>query len=315
MSAGDQRGRGGGGDLYEALARARREREVAVLATVVEVAGSTPQAAGAKLLLLAGGRAIGTVGGGTVEHRVLEEARALLAPAGPAQRLLVYDLSRDLGMCCGGQMKVFLERIEPAARLLLFGAGHVGGAICEAAARAGFEVTVVDEREAWADAGRLPSARAVLCDEPAAAVAELAPDLATACVVATHSHAVDQATVKALLATPAGLVGMIGSRRKRDKFLMRLRAQGVGEEQLARLRTPLGLDIGAVTPEEIAVSVVAELVGVRRGALAGLAGGLDGRAPHRLGEVTGPARRAAAGEAAAVVRLRPNGGALDGGHE
>jgi xanthine dehydrogenase accessory factor len=264
MGAGDERGRGGG-DVFEALARARRERQLVVLATVVEVAGSTPQAPGAKLLLLAGGRAIGTVGGGAIEPQVLEAAGAMLAPGGPAQRLAAYDLSRDLGMCCGGQMKVFLERIEPAARLLVFGAGHVGAAICEAAARAGFEVTVVDEREEWADAGRLASARTVLCGEPAAMVPELAPDPATACVVATHSHAVDQATVKALLGTPAGFVGMIGSRRKRDKFHMRLRAQGIGEQQLARLRTPLGLDIGAVTPEEIAVSVVAELVAVRRG--------------------------------------------------
>lgn len=291
MKAGDQRDRTDrGGDVYEALVLARRARQVAVLATVVEVAGSTPQAPGAKLLLLADGSAVGTVGGGTIEHRVLEQARAMLAPGGPAQRFAAYDLSRDLGMCCGGQMKVFLERIEPAARLLLFGAGHVGGAICEAAARVGFAVTVVDEREEWTGAGRLPSALAIICDEPAATVAELAPDQSTFCVVASHSHAVDQATVKALLATPAGFVGMIGSLRKRDKFLMRLRAQGVSEAQLARLRTPLGLDIGAVTPEEIAISVVAELVAVRRG--------------------LGPG--AAAVEAAAVVRLLPGGGAAGG---
>lgn len=256
---------GRGDDVYEALARARRERVPAVLATVVEVAGSTPQAPGAKLLLLSTGPAIGTVGGGAVEHRVLEEARAMLAPGGPARRLAVYELSRDLGMCCGGRMRIFLERIEPAARLLLFGAGHVGRAICAAASRAGFEVTVVDEREAWTAPGQLPSARRVLCEEPAAAVAELRPDAATACVVATHAHAIDQATVKALLATPAAFVGMIGSRRKRDRFLQRLSAQGASPAQLARLRTPLGLDIGAVTPEEIAVSVVAELVAVRRG--------------------------------------------------
>jgi xanthine dehydrogenase accessory factor len=255
----------GCGDPYEALARARRERTAAVLATVVEVAGSTPQEPGAKLLLLADGQAVGTVGGGSIEHRILEEARAMLAPGAPARRLATYDLSRDLGMCCGGQMTIFLERIEPAARLLLFGAGHLGRAICEAAALAGFEVTVVDEREAWTAPEQLPSATRILCEEPAAAVALLAPDAATACVVATHAHPVDQATVKALLATPAGFVGMIGSHRKREKFLMRLRAQLVPEEQLRRLRTPVGLDIGAVTPAEIAVSVVAELVAVRRG--------------------------------------------------
>ncbi len=289
----------GGGDVYQALARARRERVVAVLATVVDVAGSAPQAPGAKLLLLGGGRATGTVGGGTIEHRVLEEARALLVTGGPAQRFLTYDLARDLGMCCGGQMRIFLERIEPAARLLLFGAGHVGRAICEAAGRVGFEVTVVDEREAWTGPGQLPSAARVLCDEPAAAVAALAPDAATACLVATHAHDVDQATVKALLGTPAGFVGMIGSRRKRERFLLRLRAQGLSEPQLARLRTPLGLDIGAVTPEEIAVSVVAELVAVRRGRRVAWPGLLEPR------EIRAPGWEAAPGEdlAGAVVRL------------
>jgi len=309
MTDGEDRGGGlggDGGDLYQALARARRERVVAVLATVVEVAGSTPQAAGAKLLLLAGGQAVGTIGGGTIEHRVLEEARAMLAPGGPAQRLAVYQLSRDLGMCCGGEMKVFLERIEPAARLLLFGAGHVGAAICEAAARAGFEVTVVDERDEFTAAGRLPAARRVVCDEPAAAVAGLAPDAATACVVATHSHAVDQATVRALLATPAGFVGMIGSRRKREKFLLRLRAQGLGEGQLARLRTPVGLDIGAVTPEEIAVSVVAELVAVRRGRVVERTGRLEAAV------APGAAADAGGGPSAAVVRLLPAQGASGG---
>ena len=164
-------------------------------------------------------------------------------------------------------MRIFLERLEPAERLLVFGAGHVGRAVCAAAGRLGFEVTVVDAREALALPGALPGAAAVRCEDPVLAVARLRPDAATYCLVATHAHALDEAVVGALLATPARFVGMVGSRRKRERFLLQLRGRGVAEADLARLRTPVGLDLGAVTPEEIAVSIAAELVAVRRGAV------------------------------------------------
>lgn len=280
-------------DVYEWLARARRERVPAVLATVVDVTGSAPQVPGAKLVVLADGRAAGTVGGGAFERRVLEEARALAAGDGPVSRLVTLNLTRDLGMCCGGEMRVFLEKILGPERLVLFGGGHIGRALCQAAAAAGFEVTVVDEREEWAVPARFPAAREVVCEEPEAALARLRIDEATYCVVATHSHPLDQAVITALLATPARFLGMVGSRTKRGKFLARLQARGLPEETLARLRTPLGLEIGAVTPEEIAVSILAELVAVRRGALPG-GGGARPEDTGVAGAATGgrrPARR------------------------
>jgi len=254
-------------DVQEWLARARRERVTAVLATVVQVTGSAPQVPGAKLVVLADGRAAGTVGGGAFERRVLEEARAALDPAADATRLLTLNLTRDLGMCCGGEMKVFLERVLGAERLVLFGGGHIGKALAEAASRAGFEVTVVDEREEWAAPARFPAAREVVCEEPEVALPELVLDEATFCVVVTHDHRLDQALVKALLRSRARFVGLVASRTKRNKFVSRLRAQGLTEDELGRLRAPLGFAIGAITPEEIAVSIVAELVAVRRGAL------------------------------------------------
>jgi xanthine dehydrogenase accessory factor len=252
-------------DVYEWLARCRRERVPAVLVTVIAVTGSAPQVPGAKMLVTGDGRAAGTIGGGAFERRLLEEARALLAGGSESARLLTLNLTRDLGMCCGGEMRVFLERILGAERLVIFGAGHISRALCEAAARVGFEVTVVDEREEWARRERFPAARQVVCEEPEVALPELVLDPATYCVVVTHSHPLDQAIVKALLGAPVRFLGMVGSRTKRNKFLMRLRAQGATPEHLARVRTPLGMDIGAVTPEEIAVSILAELVAVRRG--------------------------------------------------
>lgn len=254
-------------DVSEWLARARRERVPAVLATVVEVTGSAPQVPGAKLLLLADGRAAGTVGGGAFERRVLEEARARLVAGSEPTRLVTLNLTRDLGMCCGGEMKVFLERVLGPDRLIVFGGGHIGRALVETAARVAFEVTVVEEREEWARRARFPAAREVVCEEPEVALPELVLDESTYCVVVTHDHPLDQALVKALVRSRARFIGLVGSRAKRNKFLSRLRAQGVSEAELGRLRSPLGLDLGAVTPEEIALSIVAELVAVRRGAL------------------------------------------------
>jgi xanthine dehydrogenase accessory factor len=251
-------------DVYRALDAARAARLPAVLATVVQSVGSAPQEAGAKLLVTQGGEASGTVGGGAFEQRVLEEARALLT--GDARTKLVeLNLSRDLGMCCGGVMTVFLERVALPARLVVLGAGHIARPLVELASAVGFEAVVIDEREAWADPERFPKAKQVHCDDPEAVVAELALDADTAVVVVTHHHPLDQALVRALVASRAGFCGLVGSEAKRNKFRMRLEAQGMPAAARARLRSPLGLQIGAETPEEIALSIVAELVAWRRG--------------------------------------------------
>jgi xanthine dehydrogenase accessory factor len=264
-------------DVYRALDQVRTARVPAVLATVVEAVGSTPQAPGAKLLVTADGRQSGTVGGGAFEARVLDEARALLGAgppeaaagagvAAPATRLVALNLATDLGMCCGGTMQVFLERVALPARLVVLGAGHIAQPLVELAGRVGFVTTVIDGREAWADAARFPTAGQVVCDDPEAALGELVLDADTAVVVVTHHHPLDQALVRALAGSRAGFFGLVGSEAKRNKFLMRLRAQGLPPPTLARLRSPLGVEIGALTPEEIAVSIVAELVAWRRGA-------------------------------------------------
>ena len=269
-------------DLYTAITQVRRERLPAVLVTVVESVGSAPQQPGARLLVASDGQVVGTVGGGTFEHRVLDEARALLAEARrerkPLTRLWRANLTA-LGMCCGGTMSVFLETVALPARLVILGAGHIARPLCELASRAGFEVTVVDSRPDWATAERFPDARDVIGDDPEAAVSELALDAETAVVVVTHEHRLDQALVKALVGREAGFFGLVGSIAKRNKFLLRLRAQGIAEEDLTRLRSPLGIEIGAQSPEEIAVSILAELVAWRRGAPIGE--GRPLRAKHR----------------------------------
>jgi xanthine dehydrogenase accessory factor len=271
----------GSADVLEELARCRREREGAVLATVVEVTGSAPQIPGAKLLVRADGAAFGTIGGGAVEREVLRRAAALFEAGAEPTLLWRVNLTRELGMCCGGEMSVFFERVRARERLVLFGAGHVGRELAEVAARAGFEVTVVDERPEWATRERFPLVHAVLAEEPEVALPEILLDGETYCVVVTHDHPLDQRLVKALLGRPLRFLGLVASRAKRNKFVMRLAAQGVPESELARLRSPVGIEIGAVTPHEIAVSIVAELIAVRRGVSLERAGAAGGRAIAR----------------------------------
>ncbi len=248
--------------VWDALQRWRAAGRRFVLATVTESRGFTPRKAGAHMLVDEAGATVGTIGGGAIEREVLEQARALLASGGSAQ--VERHLTRELGMCCGGEMAVFLEVVEPAPRLLLFGAGYIASALAAVAASCGFEVVVVDERPEWADPARFPGAE-VHAREPEAwlrAQAGRADDFA---VVVTHDHALDQRLVQELLRRPLRFVGMIGSIPKQRKFALRLRARGFSETEIARLHTPLGLSIGADTPEEIAVSVMAELIAVRRG--------------------------------------------------
>jgi xanthine dehydrogenase accessory factor len=250
------------GLLWATLARWRAEHRRFALLTVVETRGSTPRKSGAHVLLAADGESVGTLGGGAIEYEALEQARAVLAKGGTA--LFRRHLSQDLGMCCGGEMSIFIETVEPKPRLFVFGAGYIGKPLVAMATACGFEVTIVDGRSEWADPARFPGA-AVRCQDPedAARALDFAPG-DYACVV-THDHALDQRLVQILIRRPLRFLGMIGSRAKQRKFVQRLRGHGLGDEEIARLHTPLGLAIGASTPEEIAVSVLAQLIAVRRG--------------------------------------------------
>lgn len=263
MNWDDRPGRTGDDDVWQSLAAWRVARRRFVLATVVESRGFTPRKAGAHMLIAADGATVGTIGGGAIENEVLEHARALLRDGGA--EVVKKHLTQELGMCCGGEMTVFLEVVEPRPRLWLFGAGYIAKPLAAIAAGCGFEVTVIDERAEWATPERFPTSNVIV-----QAPADFARVLETAAgdyvVIVTHDHALDQRLVQHLLARPLRFIGMIGSIPKQRKFALRLRARGFGDHDIARLRTPLGMAIGASTPEEIAVSVMGELIATRRGA-------------------------------------------------
>lgn len=237
--------------------------ESAALATVIRTAGSTPQIVGARLLLQSDGTRIGTVGGGRIEEVVLEALRETLAD-GRARRVTRH-LGRDLGMCCGGEMELFVERIEARPSLLLFGAGHVAKPTAALATRVGFEVTVVDDREELLTAERFPDCHLVLADPPEAIRARMVRfGPATYVVVCTHDHRLDEEALSACLDQPRAYLGMIGSKRKVLQIAKRVR-QRKPDARLTGIAAPIGLDIGAETPDEIAVSIVAELIATRHG--------------------------------------------------
>lgn len=247
--------------FYLELHRLLEAGERVALVTVIHNEGSSPRKVGARMLVRSNGTLVGTIGGGTVEFEVIKQALEVLKGEDP--KVYSVHLTRELGMCCGGAMSFFIEPLSQQPRLVLFGAGHVSHALAPMAEAAGFEVWVVDEREAFANAERFPSARVVV-DDPLAALEELPPHTQSYFVIQTHSHRLDEELLRVLVGKPHVYLGMIGSRAKVARFLERLRGRGVANEALERVTMPIGLNIGAMTPGEIAISIAAELVLVRR---------------------------------------------------
>ena len=228
-----------------------------VLVTLVEVAGSAPRTAGTKMLVTGGRVAAGTIGGGGLEREMLRLA-AEVSASGRA-RLVTHAENGEEGLACGGRATVFLEPVSAGNRLFIFGCGHVGSALARLAMDCGLPVTVVDDRKD----GRAPGDRFLLldsCDDP---FADLGVGKRDMVVIAGRSHGVDLQILRASLATEAGFIGLLGSRKKKEAFFSTLRAEGVPDEQLARITTPVGLAIGAHTPVEIAVSIMAQLIEYR----------------------------------------------------
>jgi xanthine dehydrogenase accessory factor len=248
-------------DVFEAAAEARRSGRPAAMATVIGVGGSAPRAAGARMLVYEDGSIVGTIGGGNVEHHVIKLALEVLRTQRPAR--FQAHLTHDLGMCCGGQMEVYVEPLEVREPLVLFGAGHVARATAPLLAALGFQVTVVDDRDDLALPEHFPGC-AVHLGDPLAFARSLSGGPRAYWLVVTHDHKLDQDLGEVLLPKECAWLGMIGSRAKIAKFLVRYRAAGMDESLFRKLSGPVGLDIGAETPTEIAVSIAAEVVRVRR---------------------------------------------------
>lgn len=256
-------------EVLQALSEALARGESVGLVTIVSAKGSTPQRVGAKLLVHADGRTVGTIGGGCYEHDALGKAREALRTR--KSQLVRYDLTDDFaadsGLICGGRMEVFIEAIEPPPHLYIVGAGHVAWHLGRLAPEIGFRVHVIDDREKFASAERFPSADEIVVDAIPEWLERTHIPATAYVVILTRGHRQDYDAVRALANRTFRYVGLIGSRAKLAQLVKRALEEGVSPEWLRAVHSPVGLDIGAVTPEEIAVSIIAELIAVRRGKL------------------------------------------------
>ena len=259
-------------DIYEQIVQLRREGRCGAVATIVNVRGSIPSFHTAKMLVRDDGSIVGTIGGGCVEADVWQAAREVMESEKP--RTLHFDLNQDpkydTGLVCGGTLEVFIEPVLPPALLYIFGAGHVARNVCSVAASAGFEVVVTDDRSSYATNERFPAAREVSAMDFDRAMEKLDPAESSYIVIVTRGHRDDMRILRWAVQTRARYVGMIGSRRKVIGIFKTLREEGVPGHLFDRVHAPVGLDIGAVTPEEIAVAITAELIAFRRHADADL---------------------------------------------
>ena len=255
-------------EVFAALGEALSRGEEAALVTIVSSNGSTPQRVGAKMLVFGDGRIVGTVGGGCYEHDAIGKARQVLQTR--KATTVKYDLNDDFaeetGLVCGGQMEVFIEPIEASPAVYIFGAGHVGYYLARMAHEAGFAVHVIDDRAAFANIERFPFAASIVVDDIPAWLAQTPLPSTAYAVIVTRGHRNDLDALRALAPRDLRYIGLIGSRAKVSRLYEQLLAEtDVDPALLERIHAPIGLDLGAVTPQEIAVSITAELIAVRRG--------------------------------------------------
>jgi xanthine dehydrogenase accessory factor len=255
-------------DLFAEIVRLRKAGQKCALATIVEVNGSIPSYESAKILVREDGSFAGTIGGGCVEAEVWNAAREVIATEKP--RHLSFNLGQDAaydnGLICGGQLNVFIEAIVPQPQAIIFGAGHISKSLARVSSLAGFSVTVVDNRESFANRDRFPNVDEVIAAEYEELFEQLPVHYSSYIVIVTRGHRDDMRVLRWAITTEARYIAMIGSRRKVIAVIREFEKEGLPREAFEKIHAPMGLEIGAITPEEIAVSVAAEMIAVRRGA-------------------------------------------------
>jgi xanthine dehydrogenase accessory factor len=253
-------------DIYEEIVKLRQQGRRGAVATIVNVRGSIPSFETAKMLVRDDGSIAGTIGGGCVEAEIWQAAREVMESEKP--RTLTFNLNQDpkydTGLVCGGTLDIFVEPVLPPAALYIFGAGHVSVSLYKVAKGAGFDVTIVDDREAYANRERFPEAKEIIAEDFDRAMARLAPNESAYLVIVTRGHRDDMRVLRWAVQTSARYIGMIGSKRKTITIFQELTKEGLAANLFERVHAPVGLDIGAITPEEIAVAITAELIAARR---------------------------------------------------
>ena len=253
-------------DIYQEIVRIRAEGEEVALVTIVSATGSTPREEGAKMLVKADGSSLGTIGGGSLEAQIIEEAIKVIGQGKP-KRLRISLTAKEVeaeGMLCGGELEVFIEPILTPPTLYIFGGGHISLPLAKIGKLLGFKIAVIDDRAEFANADRFPEADITLAGDFTKSLPKLKIDKSSYIVIVTRNHRYDDIVLEWAVGTEAKYIGMIGSKAKNKAIFSHLMAKGIAKEQLDRVHAPIGLEINAQTPEEIAVSILAEIVKVRR---------------------------------------------------
>lgn len=251
--------------FYRALADAIERQKAAAVAIVVKTMGASPRAAGAKMLIYANGSIVGSVGGGELEARVIATALEALKDGKP--RYLDMNLSnpeRGDPLVCGGEMEIFVEPLLLAPTLVIVGAGHIGAACAELAKFMGFRVVMVDDRIELLTREKFPQADELRAGEVVEQLRGLEITPQTYIVLVTRAHTTDAPVLRAVIDSPAAYIGMLGSQRRVLTVFEMLKQEGVSDEAFKRVHAPIGIELGAETPQEIAVSIMAEVIKERR---------------------------------------------------
>ncbi len=253
-------------DVFEEVVNLRRQGRKAAIATIVRIRGSVPSFQTAKMLVREDGSTVGSVGGGCVEADVWAAAQEVIKDE--KSQVLSFDLTdesmADSGLICGGKLEIFVEPVLPIPAVVIFGAGHISTHVSKIATIAGFRSWIVDDRPIYANATRFPEAEKIFADSFEDAFQGIVPDNNTYLVIVTRGHQEDEGVLRWALGTGARYIGMIGSKRKIRTIARRLEAEGIDRERIERVHMPVGIDIGAIVPEEIAVAIVAEMIHHRR---------------------------------------------------
>jgi len=251
-------------DIYQEVVRIRNEGEEAAMATVISASGSTPREEGAKMLIKADGSTLGTIGGGKIEAQVIKEAAEVIRKGKPQH--LRYSLKEggELGMLCGGDTEVFIEPIMSAPTLYIFGGGHIALPLATMAKLLDFKIVVIDDRPEFANPQRFPEAEQTLVEDYNTVFPKLKINKSSYIVIVTHGHKGDEVVLEEAVAAKTKYIGMIGSRTKTKTVFSHLLAKGISQGVLDKVHAPVGLTIHAETPEEIAVSILAEIIQVKR---------------------------------------------------
>jgi xanthine dehydrogenase accessory factor len=249
--------------IYEEALRLKRLGRTSAIATIVECRGSSPQKQGAKMLVRDDGSIMGTLGGGCLEADVRQAALMCLKDGEPMT--LPFELTeREGGLVCGGTVLIYIEPILLEPHLVILGAGHVGKSLSKLARFTGFRVSVVDDRQEYANHENIPDAHEHVVADFERAFERIPIEAGSFIVVATRGHNHDLDAIRAALRTRAGYIGLLGSRRKKALLRKALEEHGFPEQDINRVIIPVGLEIGSITPEEIAVSIMAQIISIRR---------------------------------------------------